>query len=63
MLVTDHNVHHILSVCDRVYVIFEGKVFAEGTPQQIVNNEQVRRLYLGSSFRGDMFDHIDSDIT
>lgn len=63
MLVTDHNVHHILSVCDRVYVIFEGKVFAEGTPQQIVNNEQVRRLYLGSSFRGDMFDHIDSGIT
>lgn len=56
MLVTDHNVHHILAVCDRVYVIFDGKVFAEGTPKQIINNEQVRKLYLGSTFRGDEFD-------
>lgn len=56
MLVTDHNVHHILAVCDRVYVIFEGKVFAEGTPRQIINDEQVRKLYLGSTFRGDEFD-------
>lgn len=56
MLVTDHNVHHILAVCDRVYVIFEGKVFAEGTPKEIINNQQVRKLYLGSTFRGDEFD-------
>ncbi len=56
MLVTDHNVHHILAVCDRVYVIFEGKVFASGTPRDIINNEQVRKLYLGSTFRGDEFD-------
>ena len=55
MLVTDHNVHHILGVCDRVYVIFDGKVFAEGTPKQIINNEQVRKLYLGNTFRGDEF--------
>ena len=55
MLVTDHNVHHILAVCDRVYVIFDGKVFAEGTPKEIINNEQVRKLYLGSTFRGDEF--------
>ncbi len=56
MLVTDHNVHHILAVCDRVYVIFDGKVFAEGTPAQIIKNDQVRKLYLGSTFRGDEFD-------
>ncbi|QDU32382.1 Lipopolysaccharide export system ATP-binding protein LptB [Poriferisphaera corsica] len=56
MLVTDHNVQHILSVCDRVYVIFEGNVFAEGTPKEIINNEQVRKLYLGSTFKGDEFD-------
>lgn len=56
MLVTDHNVHHILAVCDRVYVIFEGKVFASGTPKEIINNEQVRQLYLGSTFKGDEFD-------
>lgn len=58
MLVTDHNVHHILEVCDRVYVIFDGKVFAQGTPKQIIKNEQVRRLYLGSTFKGDEFDHL-----
>jgi lipopolysaccharide export system ATP-binding protein len=56
MLVTDHNVHHILAICDRVYVIFEGKVFAEGTPGQIIRNEQVRKLYLGSTFKGDEFE-------
>ncbi len=56
MLVTDHNVQHILAVCDRVYVIFDGNVFAEGTPKQIINNEQVRKLYLGSTFKGDEFD-------
>ena len=56
MLITDHNVHHILAVCDRVYVIAEGKVFAEGSPKQIINDQQVRKTYLGSSFRGDEFD-------
>ena len=56
MLVTDHNVQRTLEIVDRAYVIFEGKVFAEGTPKQIINNEQVRKLYLGSTFRGDEFD-------
>lgn len=55
MLVTDHNVHHILAVCDRVYVVAEGKIFAEGTPKQIINDEHVKREYLGSMFRGDEF--------
>ncbi|MFW6061009.1 MAG: LPS export ABC transporter ATP-binding protein [Phycisphaeraceae bacterium] len=56
ILVTDHNVQRTLEIVDRAYVIFEGKVFAEGTPKQIINNEQVRKLYLGSTFRGDEFD-------
>ncbi|MEM6258262.1 MAG: LPS export ABC transporter ATP-binding protein [Planctomycetota bacterium] len=56
MLITDHNVHHILAVCDRVYVIAEGKVFAEGTPKEIINDETVKREYLGSMFKGDEFD-------
>lgn len=56
MLITDHNVHDILSVCDRVYVIFEGKVFAEGTPREIITNPLVRQRYLGSTFKGDEFD-------
>lgn len=56
MLITDHNVHHILAVCDRVYVIGDGKVFAEGTPKEIINDELVRQTYLGSTFKGDEFD-------
>ena len=56
MLVTDHNVQRTLEIVDRAYVIFEGKVFAEGTPKQIINNEQVRKLYLGTMFKGDEFD-------
>ncbi|MEM9883579.1 MAG: LPS export ABC transporter ATP-binding protein [Planctomycetota bacterium] len=55
MLVTDHNVHNVLAVCDRVYVISEGKVFASGTPKEIINDERVRKTYLGSTFRGDEF--------
>jgi lipopolysaccharide export system ATP-binding protein len=56
MLITDHNVQRTLEIVDRAYVIFEGKVFAEGQPRDIINNEQVRTLYLGSTFRGDEFD-------
>ena len=56
MLITDHNVHNVLAVCDRVYVISEGQVFAEGTPREIINNEAVRKTYLGSTFKGDEFD-------
>ncbi len=56
ILVTDHNVQRTLEIVDRAYVIFEGKVFAEGTPKEIINNEQVKKLYLGSTFRGDEFD-------
>ncbi|MDX1683273.1 MAG: LPS export ABC transporter ATP-binding protein [Phycisphaeraceae bacterium] len=56
MLITDHNVERTLEIVDRAYVIFEGKVFAEGTPKEIINNEQVRKLYLGSTFKGDEFD-------
>jgi lipopolysaccharide export system ATP-binding protein len=56
MLVTDHNVQRTLEIVDRAYVIFEGKVFAEGTPREIINNDQVKKYYLGSTFKGDEFD-------
>jgi lipopolysaccharide export system ATP-binding protein len=56
MLITDHNVQRTLEIVDRAYVIFEGKVFAHGTPKEIINNDQVRKLYLGSTFKGDEFD-------
>jgi len=57
-LITDHNVQQTLRVCDRAYIIDEGKVFAEGTPRELINNELVKRVYLGSLFRGDEFDHL-----
>lgn len=56
-LITDHNVQQTLRVCDRAYIIDSGKKFAEGTPRQLINDEMVRRVYLGSLFRGDEFDH------
>ncbi|MEC9372319.1 MAG: hypothetical protein VYC34_00675, partial [Planctomycetota bacterium] len=56
VLITDHNVQQTLRVCDRAYVIEEGRVLREGTPRDLINDEIVRRAYLGSLFRGDEFD-------
>jgi len=55
-LITDHNVQQTLRVCDRAYILDEGRIFAEGTPKELINDEMVRRVYLGSLFRGDEFD-------
>ncbi len=55
VLVTDHNVHRTLEVCDRAYIIHEGKVLREGAPRDLINDELVRQVYLGSTFRGDEF--------
>jgi lipopolysaccharide export system ATP-binding protein len=55
-LITDHNVQQTLRVCDRAYIIDSGHKFAEGTPRELINDERVRRVYLGSLFRGDEFD-------
>ena len=55
-LITDHNVQQTLRVCDRAYILDEGKIFAEGAPRELINNELVKRVYLGSLFRGDEFD-------
>ncbi len=55
-LITDHNVQQTLRVCDRAYILDSGRVFAEGTPRDLINDEMVRRVYLGSLFRGDEFD-------
>ena len=51
VLITDHNVRETLGICDRAYIISEGSVLAEGTPQEIVNNAEVRKVYLGEHFR------------
>ena len=51
VLITDHNVRETLGICDRAYIINEGTVLAFGTPQEIVYNESVRKVYLGENFR------------
>lgn len=56
-LLTDHNVRQTLEVTDRSYIIHEGTVIAEGTPRELINDQSVRDAYLGSTFRGDEFDH------
>ena len=51
VLITDHNVRETLGICDRAYIISEGRVLAEGTPGEIVENTDVRKVYLGEHFR------------
>ena len=51
VLITDHNVRETLGICDRAYIINEGAVLASGHPEEIVYNDNVRRVYLGENFR------------
>jgi lipopolysaccharide export system ATP-binding protein len=51
VLITDHNVRETLGICDRAYIISDGHVLASGTPDEIVENADVRRVYLGEHFR------------
>lgn len=50
ILITDHNVNETLSICDRAYLLIEGSIFKEGTAEELSQDEQVRRLYLGRNF-------------
>ncbi len=50
ILITDHNVYETLSICDRAYLLFEGKVLFQGTAEQLAENEIVREKYLGKDF-------------
>jgi lipopolysaccharide export system ATP-binding protein len=51
VLITDHNVRETLGICDRAYIISEGRVLAEGRPADIIDNADVRKVYLGEHFR------------
>ena len=51
MLITDHNVRETLDIVDRAYILHEGTVLMSGTPEEVVQNENVRRVYLGDNFR------------
>ena len=50
ILITDHNVTETLSICDRAYLLIEGKIYQHGTAEELAANEEVRRLYLGRNF-------------
>jgi lipopolysaccharide export system ATP-binding protein len=50
VLITDHNVQETLSITDRTYLLFEGKILKAGTAEDLANDEQVRRVYLGQNF-------------
>jgi lipopolysaccharide export system ATP-binding protein len=51
VLITDHNVRETLGICDRAYILAEGGVLAQGSPAELLENPDVRRVYLGDSFR------------
>jgi lipopolysaccharide export system ATP-binding protein len=51
VLITDHNVRETLEIVDRAYILHDGKVLMSGTPSEVVENENVRRVYLGDNFR------------
>jgi lipopolysaccharide export system ATP-binding protein len=51
VLITDHNVHETLSITDRAYLLFEGRILKSGSAEELAEDEQVRRVYLGDNFR------------
>ena len=50
ILITDHNVHETLSITDRAYLLYDGKILKSGTSEELVSDEMVRKLYLGRNF-------------
>jgi lipopolysaccharide export system ATP-binding protein len=51
VLITDHNVRETLGICERGYIMSDGQVIAAGTPDELLKNEQVRKVYLGEGFK------------
>ena len=51
VLITDHNVRETLGICDRAYILSNGKLIAEGTPADVLANEEVKAVYLGDNFK------------
>ena len=51
ILITDHNVRETLSITDRAYIIYQGEILIEGTSQELINNPEARKIYLGERFR------------
>jgi lipopolysaccharide export system ATP-binding protein len=51
ILITDHNVRETLAICERAYIVGEGKIIASGSPREVTENEKVRKVYLGDTFK------------
>lgn len=62
ILITDHNVNETLSICDRAYLLIEGKIFKHGTAEELAEDEQVRRLYLGKNFELKRKDYLHEEV-
>ena len=62
ILITDHNVTETLSICDRAYLLIEGKIFEHGTAEELAQNEQVKKLYLGRNFELKRKDYLLQEI-
>ena len=56
VLVTDHNVHETLSITDRAYLLFEGRILKEGTAEYLANDPEARKIYLGENFKLDRYE-------
>jgi len=56
VLVTDHNVHETLSITDRAYLLFEGRILKAGSAESLANDPEARRLYLGEKFKLDRYE-------
>jgi lipopolysaccharide export system ATP-binding protein len=61
VLITDHNVTETLSICDRAYLLIDGQIFKHGTAEELAEDEQVRRLYLGRNFELKRKDYLHQD--
>ena len=62
ILITDHNVTETLSICDRAYLLIEGKIFKHGTAEELAQDDQVKRLYLGRNFELKRKDYLYDDL-
>ena len=63
ILITDHNVNETLSICDRAYLLIDGKIFMHGTAEELADDERVRRLYLGRNFELRRKDYLMEEAT
>ena len=62
VLITDHNVHETLTITDRSYLLFEGRILKAGTAQQLAADPEARRLYLGETFTLDRYEQTTNKI-